>query len=275
LNILVTLNAGYLPQLAVMLTSLVACHPNRTFTVYVLHTSLTSQQIRALGRVYPGRCRIVGVRAPQNFLFDAPTSRRYPAEMYYRIFAAQLLPEGLERILYLDPDLVIINPIEALYGLDFGGMLLAAASHVISPQLNRINELRLSMPDSRPYYNSGVMLMNLSLLRREQSQSEVLDYIRTHKNVLMLPDQDVVNAVYGAHILPIDPLRYNLSERFFRRYNLGRERWGNRLDLQWVRNNACIIHYCGRNKPWNKNYIGEFDCFYRRYERLAKERDLL
>lgn len=275
LDILVTLDAGYLYQLTVMLTSLLASHPKQVFTVYVLHASLTPLQLQALGRIQPARCRIVSVQVPQNLFADAPTSRRYPAEMYYRIFAALLLPPQLERILYLDPDLVVINPVDALYQTDFEGTLFAAASHVMSPKLNKINELRLSMPPRRPYINSGVMLMNLSQLRREQDQAEVLDYIRTHKNVLMFPDQDVINAVYGTRILAIDPLLYNLSEPFLARYNLRLGRLKNRLNLDWIRENSRIIHYCGKNKPWKANYIGKLDVFYRQYETLAKERNLL
>ena len=34
------------------------------------------------------------------------------------------------------------------------------------------------------------------------------------------------------------------------------------LDIDWVRNNSIIIHYCGRNKPWKPNYIGKLDIFY-------------
>ena len=37
------------------------------------------------------------------------------------------------------------------------------------------------------------------------------------------------------------------------------------LDLNWVWENSRIIHYCGRNKPWKDNYLGQLDQFYHNY----------
>ena len=49
--------------------------------------------------------------------------------MYYRLLAAQLLPEDLDRVLYLDPDVLIINPLEKLWSLGLDENLFAAAAH--------------------------------------------------------------------------------------------------------------------------------------------------
>lgn len=259
-----------------MLFSLLKANPTTRFSLYVLHTSLTDAHFAPLSRVCPDRLRIYSIVIPEGFLSQAPTSGRYPVEMYYRIFAAQLLPESVDRILYLDPDLVILNPLDALYAIDFGENLFAAASH-ISPnsKLTLVNDLRLSMPQGSSYVNSGVMMMNIEALRREQSTEEVFDYIETHKLILMLPDQDVLNAVYATRILTVDHLRYNLSERNFQLYNLKSENWEHPLTLSWVRQNTAIVHYCGRNKPWKSNYVGELNCFYLELEDQAKIGGLL
>lgn len=270
MNILVTLNAGYLKQLTVMLFSLLKANPATSVSLYVLHTSLTETHFEKLKRICPERLEIHSIVIPEEFLADAPTSGRYPVEMYYRIFAAQLLPETVDRILYLDPDLVVLNSLETLYTLEFGGNLFAAASHISScSKLNRVNDLRLSKPKGSSYVNSGVMMMNIDALRREQNEDEVFDYIEAHKSVLMLPDQDVLNAVYATRIMTVDHLRYNLSERCFQLYNLRPENWEQPMTLDWVRQNTAIVHYCGRNKPWKENYIGNLNRFYLELEQQA------
>lgn len=275
-NILVTLNAGYLKQLSVMLFSLLKTHPEEMFSVYVMHTSLTGAHFSQLNRICPERLTANSIPIPEGFLTKAPTSTRYPVEMYYRIFAAQLLPQSVDRILYLDPDLVVINRLDTLYNITFEDKLFAAASHV-SPKskLTLVNDLRLSMPQGSSYVNSGVMMMNVTALRKEQSEDEIYDYIEEHKLVLMLPDQDVLNAVYATRILTIDYLRYNLSERCFRFYNLRPENWEHPLTVDWVRENTSIVHYCGRNKPWKSNYIGLLNCFYLELEQQAKTGGIL
>ena len=71
------------------------------------------------------------------------------------------------------------------------------------------------MDEDSPYINSGVMLMNLPALRAEQDMQAVFDYMDTHKGRLMLPDQDIISALYGQRILPLDPIRYNMTEKLF------------------------------------------------------------
>jgi len=51
--------------------------------------------------------------------------------MYYRLLAFKFLPEELDRILYLDPDILVINPIDELYNMDIDNYLYAAAYHNI------------------------------------------------------------------------------------------------------------------------------------------------
>ena len=139
-----------------------------------------------------------------------------------------------------------------------GTAFFAAASH-IRGFLHRFNELRLDMDEDSPYINSGVMLMNLPALRAEQDMQAVFDYMDTHKGRLMLPDQDIISALYGQRILPLDPLRYNMTEKLFalHRHN------GDGMTLEDMRREAAVIHYCGRNKPWKPGYMGELDVFYK------------
>ena len=200
----------------------------------------------------------------------APTTDRYPREMYYRIFAAQVLPPELDRVLYLDPDVLAINPVEKLYATPMGDALFAACSHVHA-SLRKLNELRLGMKKDAPYINSGVMLLNLSRLRREQRPETVQEWLAEHKS-LFLPDQDVISTLYGDRILLLDALQYNLGEKFYLSCRLRPRSVGEgRPDLAWVRQNTVLIHYCGRNKPWKPRYIGELGVFYDEFLRELGE----
>ena len=257
MNILVTLDRNYLPPLQTMLRSMMRSNPGNRFELYILHSSLTDEDIRCLEQALPARCHIHSVVADGSALEDAPVTDRYPKEMYYRIFAAKYLPETLSKVLYLDPDMIINRSLEPLYQTDLSGYLFAAASHV-KGAMQKINELRLDMEESGPYINSGVMLMNLSNLRKLQNYNQVFDYIRQHKNLLILPDQDVISGLYASSILRLDPYRFNMTERILT-LHWDSEAW---MNVEWVRKNSVIIHYCGRNKPWKENYRGRLNVFY-------------
>ena len=257
MNILVTLDANYLFCLNTMLFSLLRSNPGRYFRVYLLQSSVEESQVVKTRQMLGSQGELILIRADERGLEDAPTSARYPREIYYRIFAARYLPDSVDRVLYLDPDLIVNGSLERLYSLPMEDYYFAAASHV-GELLSRFNQKRLDMGESDPYINSGVMLMNLERLRLEQDEGEVFRFMQEHRKALMLPDQDVISGLYGSRIYPLNPFRYNMTDRLFNRH----APFEKALNLDWVRQNAVIIHYCGRNKPWKENYLGQLGVFY-------------
>ena len=267
-HILVTLDRNYLKVLSVMLYSLSQSDPEGVYTVYVVNNTLTEEDFASLSALLP-RTELVNVQVPEDLLQNAPVSDRYPTEMYYRLFAARYLPQQLERILYLDPDLVVLHSLRSLYQIDFDGKLFAAASHIESRTFRELNRRRLHLSEHAKYLNSGVMMMNLALLRKESPQT-IIDYIQSHKATLLLPDQDVLNALYADRTVPLDPLVYNLGEKYLRLKNLHLPP-AEKLTLDWVHSNTAIVHYYGRNKPWKEHYRGSLGIFYYEWEQQLQQ----
>ena len=257
INILVTLNENYVPYLNVMLTSLLSSNADCRFDVYLLHSSIPDKAVESTRKILQQSGELHMVKATDIGLSDAPTTARYPQEIYYRIFAAKYLPDCLDRILYLDPDIIVNGSVKELYDINLDDYFFAAASHT-GPFLRKFNEIRLDMDDDAPYINSGVMLMNLKRLREEQNYNDVFEFIEKRKMLLMLPDQDIISSLYGSKILALDSFKYNMTERLFMLHMP----FEKDLDLDWVRKNSIIIHYCGKNKPWKDNYLGQLDVFY-------------
>ena len=84
-----------------------------------------------------------------------------------------------------------------------------------------------------------------------------------------MPDQDILVSIFGDKIKLVDSLKYNLGERTLNTYNINHPQ--NQIGLRWICKNTVIIHYFGRNKPWNKQYIGRLDCFYHKIEKLIRK----
>lgn len=259
MNLLITIDKNYLSQVKTMLHSVRWANPGVELQVYLLHSSLSPAHCRELKNFLLGQdIQLHAIEIGDQELDNAPVTNRYPKEMYYRIFAARYLPSNIDRVLYLDPDLIVINSLEQLYQTPMEGYYFAAATHV-KAFFRKINQLRLEEYEDGPYINSGVMLMNLTLLRKKQDFFTVIQFLEKHQTGLLLPDQDLLSGLYGPHILLLDEYRYNMTERLFFFRPEAEAFW----DLDWVRKNSAIIHYCGRNKPWKKNYIGKLDIFYR------------
>lgn len=267
LSILVTLNEHYLPQLEVMLTSLHASNPGENVSVWLIHRSLTPEQLARLKR----RCGLLGfslfpVTADARLFADAPLTRQYPQEMYYRLLAAQLLPEEMHRVIYLDPDILVINPLRPLWELDLAGNLFAAAAHTGKTELaNSVNQARLGT--DHDYFNSGVLLMDLDAGRRWINPEALFDFTRQHARELLFPDQDLLNMLYGSLVLPLDDAVWNYDARNYNNYYL---RSGGDCDMDWVFAHTAVLHFCGKAKPWKPGYRRRFGPLYRHYMRLTQ-----
>lgn len=261
MNILVCLDSGYIPPLKVMLRSLTFSNPDDYFDIYILHSSLTDEEISCVSDSLKNRkAQVIPIKLPDNFGEEFPVLRHLTREAYFRIFAPWYLPEDIDKILYLDPDITIIGKIDGLYNIDLSKSFFAGASHGI-PVSQFINRIRLRMCRASQYINSGVLLMNPVNIRHERNIGEILKYIDRHGNKLYFADQDVINGIYSKKIVYFSALQYNLDENFYKLYNRTHSA-ANRIDFSWVRKNTSIIHYCGKNKPWKEDYEGDFGIFY-------------
>ncbi|MCD8384189.1 MAG: glycosyltransferase family 8 protein [Clostridiales bacterium] len=265
--LLTTLNEDYLPQLQVLLTSIRINNPGERFQLYLIHRSFSDQRLEELD----SQCRrwnveLFPLHVDEAIFADAPVTRQYPQEMYYRLLAPQLLPETLERILYLDPDILVINPIRPLWELDLEGNLFAAAAHTGKTEIaNDVNRIRLQMENE--YYNSGVLLIDLARGREEIDPEQIFQYAEAHPKELILPDQDILNVLFGDRIKPLDDYIWNYDARKYSNYQF---RSYGESDVSWVMEHTAILHFCGRAKPWKPLYRHRFGVLYKHYQRLAE-----
>lgn len=263
MNILVALDSNYVGPLTVMLHSIMCSNPSSEFSIFVAHSSLVESDFtRIRASVDPNRCTVFPVLVQDDLLSRAPTAKRISKETYYRLIAAQYLPADIDRILYLDPDIVVINELDTFYNIDFDKKFFAGASHV-GAFLHHFSYKRLKMDKESPYINAGVLMMNLEELRLRQNIPYMFRFIRKNKAKLFLADQDVLNSLYFKDMIEIDPLLYNLDEKTFKNSKKFSEH--KTITLDWVENNTVIVHFNGKNKPWNADYEGCLDIFYERY----------
>jgi len=267
MNILVTIDANYLHPLKVMLGSLFLNNLGERFRVHLLHAGLAKAEIATLDVFVRERGHELVVYQVGDEMFgDAPVLLHYTKAMYYRLLAYKILPADIDRVLYLDPDILVINSVRKLYDTDISGFLYAAAYHSLIPA-KEINRLRLLPYEIDSYYNSGVLLMNLALQRSIVDEREIFDFVERNRAKLIMPDQDIINALYSKRIKTMDEKLFNYDVRYYRYYRLTTN---GQCDMDYVIGKTSILHFCGKRKPWNKDYIGQFLALYKHYERLAE-----
>lgn len=264
MNLLFCINAKFRPLLCQCLRSVVLHGGEERYDAYILHSDLSPEDLEAIRQVSP-RVNCVFLPVDPALFEGFPERKRYPRQIYYRLAAPLLLPRDLDRILYLDVDTLVINPLKSFYTMDFEGNYYIACTH-IREALTKLNDLRLKVPEGSPYVNTGVLMLNLPALRQNLTMDLIRDTALEKIDTFWLPDQDLLTVMHGDKILLADAQKFNLSDRILNFYNADPR--NPRHDLPWVRENTVILHFCGKNRPWNPHYVGTLGIF---YQELLKE----
>lgn len=270
-NLLYSINDGYVDQFKVTLYSVVSNASRKDFHVYILQKPILERHEEVVAFCQQLGVAYTPVVIDEQAFINAPTTDRYPETIYYRLMAHEYLPQELDKILYMDADILCINDPIPLYDYDLEGFLYAAASHTQDSNItDAINHLRLGNYDAPAYFNSGVLLMNLTEIRQMVRRDDIMSYIADKGNLLFLPDQDVLTALYGHAIQLIPDEIYNYDARYHRIY---KAKSMAEHGLDWVMENTVFLHFCGRDKPWKKSHRGLFGSLYKHYWHLTQKEE--
>ncbi|HEX4010899.1 MAG TPA: glycosyltransferase family 8 protein [Solirubrobacteraceae bacterium] len=239
----------YVPHCATAVRSLTASNPGVAITVHLLHgPELSAKSVARLGGMSGGELTIVAHAVDPGAVAGLPPWGRIPETMWYRILLPDLLPD-VDRVLYLDADVLVLDALTDLWGLPLDAHYLAAVTNV--PERHRLGhaaELGLAGPER--YFNSGVLLLNLKLMRRDGCTAALRERARRDLDRLLWPDQDVLNLVLGERRIALDP-RWNLMNSI-RRFPWAADLLG-RAQIAEAIARPAIIHFEGpaENKPWH------------------------
>ena len=125
MNILLTINKKYIKQVNVLLNSIQYSNMDKSFDIYILHRELEDMDKSEIEKNLDiHRFNIKMIKIDEEELKKFPQyEKRYPKEIYFRLFATKYLPNNLDRILYLDSDTLVINKLDELYNMDFDDIL--------------------------------------------------------------------------------------------------------------------------------------------------------
>ncbi len=176
---------------------------------------------------------------------------------------ADLVPEAVEKIIYLDVDLLVCEDIDGLWNIDLGTFPLGAIPDygiLASSRLRKQKTLVLELTDSYSYFNSGVLIIDVKEWRINGYGQKVLELAKKEK--LPHHDQDALNKIFMNKWYKI-PLCWNVIPPIF--YLFSKILFNAKFRQAAIEAKAkpAIIHYAGRYKPWEfKRYCGFNDKYY-------------
>lgn len=179
----------------------------------------------------------------------------------------ELLPD-LDRVLYLDGDILVRGDLTELYNTELKDNYVAAV-------LNTFTFYRKHSSfeeEVENYFNSGVLVLNLRLMREDNITERLLETKSKLKWVLM--DQIAFNIVFDKRVSLL-PVRYNYQilslpkEKVDREIRILNKHFGTRYaNLEELRSDAVIVHFAHNNKPWRTLTAPLFEEWYLTYLRI-------
>lgn len=239
-NILVSANSAYVMPLAVMLTSLFE-NNSAQMDVYLLWSDLSDGELTLLEQLTISRgSRLFPIQITAEIFEGAPTLKYISRETYFRLLAADYLPNETDRVLWLDADIIVTGDILPFYNTDFEGNFVTACSYG-EPMRETIRQncQSLGLSEDDKYFNAGVMLCDIEAWRSLDLRAMISDCLREDRK-LRFPGQDLTNLLFCGQIKIVD----------YRYYNSMVHCISGEDDLRFARENAVIIHFPGEAKPW-------------------------
>ncbi|MGI9517237.1 MAG: glycosyltransferase family 8 protein [Pirellulaceae bacterium] len=215
---------------------------------------------------------IYSVQPDYSLVEHLHTSHHVTPAAYLRLLTAEMLPEHVEKAIYLDSDLVVMDDLNKLWDMPLDDNYCLAAPDVACPFIDaRVgcdnfrhagpylaawrpvpNYLELGLDPAAEYFNSGVMVLNLDQWRQDQVAGQMLDCLAQNKSHIWCWDQYALNVVFhrrwgrlparwnqGAHVLDYPSLSTSPLDRD---------------EYQEMCDDPAIVHFTTEFKPWQYHW---------------------
>jgi len=248
IHISISLDHKFLVQALTMLESLLKNKAqNNLITIHVLDSGLKPVS-RLILKSYLKRnfyaFKIYKIKFEK--IENAPISKHITIATYSRVFLSSIIDENIDRILYIDCDVIINSDISELYHEDLSNFPIGACNEII--EFEDKKRLGLNLTDS--YFNAGILLLNLKKWREENIEIDMLDFINNFPEKIKYWDQDVLNYCFKNNWKKLDP-KYNVTHFYFYKDVYSPEYFGiSHDDYSEIISNPKIIHFTSHKKPW-------------------------
>ena len=234
LNIAFALDENYVRFMGVLMVSLIANNPDCHLIFHVFTDSIRPDDHAKLSQLagqYPITIQIYYIHA--DTVKNLPIAHHVSGAVYYRLIIPDILVDHVDRVLYLDSDIICLGQIPNFNDLDLHGHAAGVVKDV--EHIARMHLKRLELIHGI-YFNAGVMLIDTKKWHADSITSKVLETLQERGSSLSMLEQDALNLVLDGKSTVL-PAIWNQV------YSLGQM-------TQDPDPGSLFIHFAGMIKPW-------------------------
>ncbi|SHF10709.1 Lipopolysaccharide biosynthesis protein, LPS:glycosyltransferase [Bacteroides faecichinchillae] len=273
MNIVIVTDDGYVQHAAVMLTSLFESNSSNRFHIFVFTNDISGENYSRLERLCAAYGNSISVHYPEKELLHNSNidimrlnSGGWSKMIYHKLFMPLILPKSVERCLFLDVDMVIVDDLAPLYNIKMVDYNIIAAVEDLLSCIPRKKALGLAMSDL--YINSGVMVCDIEQWRKEEKRRPIFDFVYKWSD-RVINEQDVI-AAYMKGRIQLIPIRWNMVGcNYLRKKNVFPKYYE---ELTNARRHPAIHHFCTLIPPWYADSPHPFRKLYIKFLKIYAEK---
>lgn len=246
---------GYIMPASIMLESLMKNNENRHIIAHTFSDDLDDTSIKTLqGLMEKYQGELVAHQVPTeaiDIIKKAPLAWEYLSiTTYYRLMLPYVLDDTVEKILYLDCDVMVRKNLTKYYDCDIADKYVAGSHDIEEEQHSH----RLNLPY---YINAGVLVMNIKEIKQKFSMEKMLEEMNglMAQGSLLCGDQDIINILFAQRIYLLEDA-FNYQHGIHKKYVLKHK--------DEVKN-AAVVHFITADKPWFSAYVFPYTREYYHY----------
>lgn len=242
-------NEKLAPMFGVVMTSVGVNVTSDDVTMYLLHNGLKDSTVNRLKKIADKyNVGLKFLEIDTDIPNDCPTNKQlhYANIMTYARFLLPSMLPDLEKVIYLDCDLVVCKDLQSLWETDVKDLAVAMAPDLWYQDKGTLSRLDI---DNGKYLNAGVIVMNLDYWRKNDVRNNLLSFIAEKGSELTYLDQDALNVILQNKRIQL-PVKYNVTPYYFHK-NLDNYPKEMHEEIHEARLNPTIFHFLVPTKPWS------------------------
>ncbi len=244
INIVTACDNAYVQHTAIFLKSLFKSNPNIKCRVFVMvpnnfvHRASLKRNLGRFGE------NIEFLSADLSKASSLKVSHQVTVATYFRLLLDKLVPEDIQRIIYMDSDILVAGALQELWATDLENYAVAAAIDAIADMEFSVRE-KIGLARTSHYFNAGVLLIDLRRWKNEKLGERALAFAVECPKRLTWWDQCALNHVLSGRFKVL------AKEWNFQTDHLHCSE-GGKPSVEALRELAAakIVHFTGPLKPW-------------------------
>ncbi len=235
----------YAPHAAAAIASIVSASPGARFRFTLVHDGISTERRGGIESASPGAA-FHWVEIADADIPAYASREHFSRAILFRLGLDTAAPSDCMRMLYVDTDTICERDIRELWSVDLDGLPIAAVRDgFVKPE--EFSALWGLDPANAFYFNSGILLIDMEMVRRQGRFRQAIDFVAKHGAKVRFADQDALNFAFWGQWKKLDIV-----------WNVQRHMTIPALiaelgpDMRLNGRRPAIIHYTGPEKPWTK-----------------------